>query len=72
MLLRNPVEVTIAQVQSSSDSISIDKDQVKQLLPTLTYLEKGSLPEDKKQAKQQLLERSQFDPTDGVLHYEDQ
>ena len=37
----------------------------------LTYLKKGSLPGDEKQAKQLLLEWSQFDLIDGVLHYED-
>ena len=75
---RNPVEATVAQVQSSSDSIAIDKDLVKQpqhrdskLLPMLTYLEKESLPGDEKQANQLLLERSQFDLIDGILHYED-
>ena len=41
------------------------------LQPMLTYLDKGSLPDDEKQAKQLLLERSRFDLIDGVLHYED-
>ena len=42
------------------------------LLSMLTYLEKGSLPEDEKLAKQLLLEQSQFDLLiDRVLHYKD-
>ena len=49
----------VAQVQSDSDSVVVDKDLVKHpqyqdpnLLPMLTYLDKRSLPDDEKKAKQ--------------------
>ena len=77
-LSRNPNEAKVAQVQSDSDSVAVDQNLAKHsqyqdpnLLPMLTYLDKESLPDDEKQAKQLLLKQSQFNLMDGVLHYED-
>ena len=72
ILLRLPL------LRFSPTSIEVDKEMVKlsqlrdsHLLPMLTNLRDGTLPTEEKLAKQFLLERSQFDLIDGVLHYED-
>ena len=41
-----------------------------ELSPMLRYVEEGTLPSNKKDAKKLVMERSRFDIVDGVLYYE--
>ena len=40
------------------------------VLPMIDYLKCGKLPEDKLQAKKLVMEHSQYDLIDNVLHHE--
>ncbi len=82
--LHNPEEVQVLQLGpgASSEVDSPSKDDTHEqeiaslqrddsdLLKIMLYLEGGVLPDDHRQAKKLVLERTQFELLDGVLHHE--